>query len=365
VGSEMCIRDSQAARRKIARTTLLVSGSLGLTILGSLALLLAFVRGVLNPVRRLAREAREARGEEAPSRLAGPEDELREVGRYLRDLVSDVEESREQIERSRVHLESAEKLASVGKLAASVAHEIRNPLTSIRMRLYTLRHQIGSGGSGGGGGSAGGSGGRGGGGGIDGAGGVDLADQAEDFEVIDSELRRLESIVHNFLEFSRPPQLSPRVEPIPPLIEQTLELMEPWLESRRVRVHCDLETDLPRVFADAAQIRQVFVNLIRNAVEAMPEGGELTVTGCAARNPSGSDGVALRFEDTGPGIADEARERIFDPFFTTKAEGTGLGLTIAAWIVARHEGRLDLEGTGPRGSRFSLWLPSAAAHREG
>jgi len=135
--------------------------------------------------------------------------------------------------------------------------------------------------------------------------------------------------------------------------------MRVWLAERQVEVVRRIPADLPPVCVDPDQIKQVFINLIRNSVDAMEGRGRITITAEARSEGRGHGPVVLRFEDDGPGIPEAARERIFEPFFSTKDDGTGLGLSIAAHIMARHGGRLDLESTGPQGTVFAVGLPPA------
>ena len=242
--------------------------------------------------------------------------------------MSDVSETRTSLERSRTQLLQAEKLASVGKLAASVAHEIRNPLTSLKMRLFSLRQTFG---------------------------GDPL--HSDDFQVVSDEIGRLERIIRNFLEFSRPPDLLLRSQALAPLLDRTLELCGHRLSEKDIALTRQDGAGLPLVLADADQLKQVFINLLNNAAEALPEGGKLQLSSAVEAGPEGRLLAVVRFADNGPGIPPEFQGHIFEPFFTTKDEGTGLGLCIAARIMARHQGRLELESSTSQGSTFAVWIP--------
>ncbi len=321
-------------RRQIRRNTLTVSVCVSLTVGLSLGLLYLFFSGVLLPLRKMAEDARAfAVNDARPAHLESPEDELRAVGFHLRALMSDVAETRSSLKRSQDQLMNAEKLASVGKLAASVAHEIRNPLTSLKMRLFSIRKEIG-----------------------------EDPQYEDDFRVMSEEITRLESIIRNFLEFSRPPELKLRAHDVSTLIDKTLELVGHRLEERGVDLVREDGLRLPRVIADSEQIKQVFINLIGNAVEAVGEGGQVRVS--TALEVDGGDRwtVVVRVRDSGPGIPEAIRDRIFEPFFSTKEDGTGLGLCIAARIAARHNGRLDLESALEGETTFAVKIPAV---REG
>lgn len=279
------------------------------------AALASFVfREIVAPLRRIAEEAGGSRSPDA----------VRDVGERVLALMSDVDETRESLERSRQQLVTSERLASVGKLAASVAHEIRNPLTSMKMRLFYLRNEVG----------------------------VDPRYE-DDFRVISEEVSRLESVVRNFLEFSRPPDLRIESNDVADLLDRTLELCSHRLEAAGIDVQRHLPQDLPEVLADSEQTMQVFLNLMLNASEAMPDGGRLTLR-CAVD----AGLVHIDFCDTGGGVLEEIRHRVFEPFFSTKEEGTGLGLAIAARIMERQGGALSLASTSTEGTVFRVELPA-------
>jgi signal transduction histidine kinase len=136
------------------------------------------------------------------------------------------------------------------------------------------------------------------------------------------------------------------------ILRETLDLLRPEIENRGQRIHEKLAAHLPNVPCDAAQIKQVFVNLIRNAMQAMSRGGELSIESGAA-----SEAVFVSISDTGSGIPEEKLNRIFQPFFTTKKKGSGLGLMIVQRIIRDHAGRIDVESKPGRGTTFRVWLP--------
>lgn len=321
--------ERETAQAEIQRVTWLVAGCVALTILLGASLLGLFFRGVLLPLRKMAADAKRFTGGQ-PEQDGAVSDELGTVGTYLRTLMSDVADTRSVLQESRHRMLQAERLASVGKLAASVAHEIRNPLTSIKMWLFSLEKAMGS----------------------------DPALQRR-LTIISEEIGRLESIVRNFLEFSRPPALKRRAQDVGTLIDKTLELFSPQAEKRQLRLVRSDSPQLCLAMADGEQIKQVLINLLNNAADAAPLGGQICLRATAETEPDGRPMVVIRVQDTGPGMPEEVRRRIFEPFFTTKEGGTGLGLCIAARIMARHEGRLVLESSGERGTSFAVWIPSA------
>jgi signal transduction histidine kinase len=304
-------------------------GSLGTAGLAALLLWLV-VRGVLIPLRRMAADAHAVVGHAPGATIEAADDELRSIGVYFRALMASVAESRTTLAESRNRLLNAEKLASVGKLAASVAHEIRNPLSSMKMWLYSIRKTAG----------------------------VEPSLDRK-YQIIADEIARLESIVRNILEFSRPPLLKLQPRSIVQVIEKTLEIARPWLETKKIRVAEYHAPGLPPVMADSEQLKQVFFNLLDNAAGAMPEGGEISISSVVETDADDSANILVRVRDTGHGIPADVRSRLFEPFFTTKEQGTGLGLCIAANILAEHGGQLVLESSTDRGTTFRVRVPAA------
>lgn len=313
------------ARREVQLATLTVGMLVAATFALGGALLWLFFARVLFPLRRMLGEVRQF-SEAADPRLE-PQDELRAVGAYLQTLMTDMADTRQALRQSRVQLEQGQKLASVGKLAASVAHEIRNPLTAVKMWLFSLRKTAGG----------------------------DAAVQRK-FEMISDELARLESVVQSFLEFSRPPDLRLQRVDVSRLLESTVELLSHRLEERQVRVEFSPMGSLPDIEGDPEQLKQVLINLIWNAVEAMERGGVVHISALEQAEASGKPAVVVRVCDSGSGIPEEVKHQIYEPFFTTKEGGAGLGLCIAASILARHGGRLVIESSTPQGTCFAMRL---------
>jgi signal transduction histidine kinase len=225
-----------------------------------------------------------------------------------------------------------ERLASLGVLAAGVAHEIRNPLTAIKVRLFTLREELSG-----------------------------AALGQEDIKVISGEISRLERIVKDFLEFARP--ADPALEILSPsaLVSEVYELMQSQHQKGSIKLRIENLTKA-NVRADPSQLKQVLINLVRNATESIVEAGTVTIRvrgGMAAIRNKRLPCVLIEVEDTGTGIAPEMQQRLFDPFFTTKETGTGLGLPIAARIIERHGGVLKFQTRVPIGTIFSVVLPMA------
>ena len=222
----------------------------------------------------------------------------------------------------------AEKMVVVGQLAAGMAHSIRNPLTSVKMRLFSLHRALNL-----------------------------NAHQKEDFQVISEEILHIDNIVQNFLEFSRPPKL--KMQKISPseVVDLAFRLLRHRLESYNVEIKLNRKKILPEIVADPERLKEALVNIVVNACEAMKGGGFINIDEEEACEESLGRIIVIRLTDSGPGIPEAIQRKVFEPFFTTKEEGSGLGLSIAARIVEEHGGRLDLTSKEGEGASFAITLP--------
>jgi len=245
------------------------------------------------------------------------------LNRTLEDKVR--EESR-KLKEAQEQLIQSEKLTSLGKMAAGVAHEINNPLTSILINSHLIAEKL-----------------------------KNDARFQENLNLVINEATRCSEIVKGLLEFSRqsPPEKNPA--DINKVIEKTLLLLRSQLLVHNVKVAKDLVGDLPKIMIDINKIEQVFTNIVLNAIEAMPDGGMLFVS---SRNSADSRFVEIKFSDEGVGIPKENINRIFDPFFTTKGtKGTGLGLSVSYGIVQQHRGTIDVQSELGKGTSITIQLP--------
>jgi signal transduction histidine kinase len=237
---------------------------------------------------------------------------------------------RVELGESRARAARHEKLASLGTLAAGVAHEIRNPLTAINVRLHSLSKHL-----------------------------TANSSEQEDARVIGYEIQRLERIVKEFLQFARPADPKFFTVSIDSLLGRMQALFGPQLEKTPIKLNLESVPDT-WVRVDPHQIEQVLINLIQNAVESLEGQGTITlrVRTESSRLQGRTDPmVKLEVSDTGKGIPPEVRKRMFDPFFTTKEGGTGLGLAIAARIIEKHGGTLECRSEVNRGTTFVILLP--------
>jgi signal transduction histidine kinase len=231
-------------------------------------------------------------------------------------LYADEMEARERLRQS-------EKLAALGKLSAGLAHELRNPLNTISMLMYAMAQEMPA----------------------EGSFGADL-------RIVQGELRRMSLLVEQLLEFARPRPPHFQRDRLDEIMEETLLLIGPEARARGVAIYKEWEKALPPVWVDGAQIKQVFLNLLLNALQAMPGGGSLTV-----RLHVSGGSLLASITDEGEGIPSEVRANLFEPFFTTKAGGTGLGLSISQRIVEGHNGRLRIFSQPNVGTTAVVRLP--------
>ena len=225
--------------------------------------------------------------------------------------------------RHRRELERSEQLAAIGELAASIAHEVRNPLAGMKGALEILR--------------------------------ADLVVKPRNREIVDEllgQIARLENLVRDLLTFARPSAVSPRPFDLHEMLDRLLRMYEDQAEAARITIERSYGPGTTRLTADPQQMEQVFFNLLQNAIQAMEDGGTLTVTTAATTGE-----IAISFRDTGPGVAPSNLARVFQPFFTTKHRGSGLGLPIVKKIVEAHRGSIELASTAGRGTAATLRLP--------
>jgi two-component system NtrC family sensor kinase len=267
---------------------------------------------------------------------AGLKKSQTQLEEYNKTLEQKVEERTRELKQTQAQLVQSGKLAAIGQLGAGVAHELNNPVGGILGYAQYLLEKVRK---------------------------PDF--KAEDFKAcekplgyIEKEAQRCKTIVENLLKFSRRSPEKFATLNINQVIEDTLAILSHQLMMKKIEVKKGLASGLRAVEGNANQLQQVFTNIILNAQQAMPHGGELSII-----TKGKDDRVEVRLSDTGCGIPPENRDKIFDPFFTTKIDwkGTGLGLSVSYEIVQNHQGRIGVESQAGRGTTFIITLPVADA----
>lgn len=253
-------------------------------------------------------------------------------------ILHDATEAREQTHEA---IES-ERIQALTLLAASVAHELGNPLNALSIHLQLMDREIRKLGQPSAAGEAG-----------DPDEVSDIAAKLEKYiSVAKGEVNRLDYIVTQFLQAIRPSKPKLKKSSLNDTVEETIELLRPEFDNRGQAIKLEFAKSLPLALFDAAQIKQSLINLMKNSMHAMSTGGELVI-----KTGEAGGGVWVSLTDTGGGIPQEQIKRIFEPYYTTKEKGSGLGLMIVQRIVRDHDGRLELVSHGGKGTTFRIWLP--------
>ena len=245
----------------------------------------------------------------------------------LEKLSQELSQAYDQLQKTFDHLRTADRLRSLGQLSAGIAHEIRNPLGSIKGSIEILENAI-----------------------------APDHPKREFIQIIKEETIRLNTIVAEFLRFARPPKPVIGTASLNDLIESTLVLFEKQGIPAKIGIRRKLDPRLPLINMDSDQMRQVLLNLILNGIQAMPDGGTLELD---SKLDAEGKIIVVEVSDTGMGIDAENLDHIFDPFFTTKPQGIGLGLAISHRLVESHSGRISVHKNQDRGVTFRIELPLA------
>jgi signal transduction histidine kinase len=239
----------------------------------------------------------------------------------------------EDLKKSKSYMRRADRLASLGTLTAGLAHEIRNPLVAIKTLTQLLPERL------------------------------DDAEFRDQFlKIAAGEVDRISSLVTELLEFARPSDPKLELEDINTILDGMLLLVSTETKKKQINISKDYSSDLPPIRIDREQIKQVFLNILLNAIEATSENGKITVKTRSFIKPGGEPYVQIEFTDTGYGIPEDYLEDIFNPFFTTKSSGSGLGLSISNQIIQEHRGYINVESQLDRGSSFFINLPVNLDH---
>lgn len=310
-----------ATEQQAFAVRLLVALSILAALIGVVMAL--YVRRVLQPLGAVTRRARDvAAGDLSPRAVVYTGDEISELATAFESMVGAIAAMREQ-------MLATDRLATIGKMAAHVTHEIRNPLSSIALNVELLEDELSSG----------------------------TAESKLLLGAVQKELERLTALTEQYLSIARHRTASIEVEDLCDAIRESANFMQRELMRKNVELELSVPGTPVLVAFDEMQIRQVLFNLLRNAEEAMPDGGKIRIT-LTEQLP---DRVALTVEDEGVGLDPSVSERVFDPFVTTKQTGTGLGLAVTRQILESHSGSIHCENRETGGARFVIELPLAAS----
>ncbi|MFO7860122.1 MAG: ATP-binding protein [Desulfosalsimonas sp.] len=265
---------------------------------------------------------------------------LQQRHHHLREKVglkdAQLRETDIMLEKTRRMAERSEKFAAMGRMGAAVAHEIRTPLTSLKLYLESAQEQI-----------------------------AKSAEDQEDFRIAMKQVNRIESSINRFLDFVKPEELVFSVIDVTVLIEDVLYMIRPLANRQECRLETRMQDHLPAVFGDRKLLAEALVNLMVNCLEAMEEQGTLSVSAKTDRFAQNNQTVAcvrIDVQDTGCGISEEQMEHLFEPFYTTKAAGTGLGLPLVLNTIQSHGGTIGVQSTPGAGTAFRLYIPIESSY---
>lgn len=273
------------------------------------------------------REKRKMEGEikRLKRRLQRKDKELKETKLESQSLLAELESAYKELRDTQEEMLRREKLASTGSLAAGVAHEIRNPLSVIGMSVQYLHSKFG-----------------------------EDDPRREYTKAVIDKVERLDRVTKELIDFSRPRELNLQTRDLHRSLNNVLTLSEAKCKHQRVKIIKRYAKNIPPVVMDEELVEQVFLNLVSNALEAMPRGGKLLVS--TSHLPEEGK-IAIEFRDTGRGISSKEKKYIFDPFYSTKTNGTGLGLSISQRIIDDHRGSTEVKSRKGRGTTFTIVLP--------
>ncbi|NPV82646.1 MAG: HAMP domain-containing protein [Candidatus Aminicenantes bacterium] len=321
--------------RRVQRTRLVLLGfglaAFLLTVLG--ANLLA--RRITRPIKNLVEGTRRiSRGDFSYRIPVISSDEIGGLTRSFNQMAEELLRAREQMEEANRRLLQAEKLASIGRLSATIAHEIRNPLTSVKLNIQKLAE-------------------------------ISTLDELEreHLSIAQAGIEQIEKFIKDLLSYTRASSLQKDYFSLAEVLDESLKLLQPSLKEKEVVVEKDYQPDLPPAYVDADRLRQVFLNVLRNAYEAVDRGGRIEIS-LRMNREEDRPCFEVRISDDGCGIPEKDRENIFEPFFTTKSSGAGLGLANARRILDQHGGTIRVVDKEGRGSCFLITLPCPESRQE-
>jgi len=315
-------------RREVQRTrfVLILIGFVGLLIGIFGATLLA--KRITGPLKKLVGgTVKISKGDFAHTIDIPSQDEIGDLARSFNKMSRELLQTREKMEEANIKLIQAEKLASIGRISATIAHEIRNPLTSVKLNIQKVSQS------------------------------VQLDEIEEEHLKISQEgVGQIEKFIKEFLDFTRTSELNLAQFPVDQILEESIKMMSDFLAQKKVILEKKFRKKEPLALVDGDKLRQVFLNILRNAYEAVDEGGKISVS-LSLKREEESRKIRVVISDNGRGIPMGDWENIFEPFYTTKSSGTGLGLAIARKIIEQHRGLIRvIKGEG-RGTSFEVLIP--------
>jgi len=320
---------------RIQKTRLVMAGfglaALILTLLSSLLM----ARRITRPIRNLVEGTRRISQGDFTYRIPViSEDEIGDLTRSFNEMAEQLLQARQKTEEANRRLVQVEKLASIGRLSATIAHEIRNPLTSVKLNIQKLAES-------------------------------EKLDETEKehLAIAQEGIEQIEKFIKELLSFTRSSKLQPDYFSMEEIIQASLKMLRPSLEEKKIRITLEVEKDLPPAYVDADKIRQVLVNILRNAYEAVEEGGQIEIS-LRLNRQKDRPGFEILISDNGCGIPEKDWENIFEPFFTTKSSGAGLGLANARRILEQHGGSIRVVKKEGPGSCFLITLPLEPSVKE-
>jgi signal transduction histidine kinase len=306
----------------------IAAGGFLMGILGAAIL----ARRITRPLHRLVDgTVRISRGDFSQGIVDTSGDEIGDLARSFNEMTRQLLHARERMEEANRKLVQHEKLASIGRMAATIAHEIRNPLTSVKLNIQKIAEE------------------------------ERFAEAIKaHFGLALEGIDQIERFIKELLNFTRVPELSLEKWTVEQIVEESLKMVKDILAEKGIIIEKTYSEGLPPILADGDKLRQVFLNVLRNAHEALEAGGRITIA-CDAVEDGGRTKVRVRIADNGPGIPDKDRPNIFEPFYTTKPSGFGLGLPNARKIIEQHNGTISLGRKRGRGSAFVILIPAEEA----
>jgi len=332
---------TEAALNGIRNTKYILYALMVIVPLFCLGFALVFIRGLTGPMESLLDSTRRLKNGELDHRIGGLKYEFGELAVSINEMANSLKEKMDEMDHARRELAKAnreleiaqeqmvraETMAAIGTLSSGISHELSTPL-SVILNMTQLNKQDAK---------------------------TNPA-LLKDLEVIEYEANQAIKITRSLLGFAQSTRSKTEIVNVNEILENLFKIMQFQPKAKQVRLEKNLDENLAFVRGSAGQLRQVFLNVILNALQAMPQGGRLTVT-TNNRSDNNIRGVEVTVNDTGKGIPKEDQKKIFQPFFTTKVEGTGLGLAITFGIIQDHNGRIEVDSEEGKGTTFSIFLP--------